>query len=107
MELATLAVAMNSARDRSDLSLAAIKQNADFQRQTVETLLAVIEQAPKAPADAQRFLPKKSSVTETAICSPETTTSPRAMGLPLARMVTGSLSLASSSITAPRPIFSS
>ncbi|MDD3446982.1 MAG: hypothetical protein PHS60_16365 [Zavarzinia sp.] len=50
MELATLAVAMNSARDRSDLSLAAIKQNADFQRQTVETLLAVIEQAPKAPA---------------------------------------------------------
>ncbi|MFZ2870373.1 putative motility protein [Zavarzinia sp.] len=48
-DLATLAVTMNSLQTRSEVSLVAVKQNADFQRQVVAELFATMEAMPRPP----------------------------------------------------------
>lgn len=48
-DLATLAVTMNSLRTSSEVSLAAVRRNADFQRQVVAELFATMEAMPRPP----------------------------------------------------------
>lgn len=48
-ELASIAVAMNTSQTRTEMSLAMVKQNADFQRLTVETLFETLDAIPAAP----------------------------------------------------------
>ncbi|TDP43516.1 putative motility protein [Zavarzinia compransoris] len=48
-DLASLAVAMTTSQTRTEASLAFLRQNADFQRQSVLALVETAAAAPQAP----------------------------------------------------------
>ncbi len=50
MDIATQAVTFLQAKGQSELSLAMVKQNADFQRKAVESLIETLDAVPAAPA---------------------------------------------------------